>query len=594
MNFLKQTKIEMRNVLRSKFVVIIAIIILAASIALPVIEHISRQNNDYYGPGPYGPVYETYDMVSSKYYEGGIDQETVTVDGVTITSENPYFWQIKSTLDEKEYMTQDRFTNPKAYDTVLELMDVQIAHYVRLASVITSHEDYRMDLGWQTEETLIEEFIYDHHELDPAVLLEAIQYRRGIDEETFNEKYVNITPEKRLAALTEVEDKLDLIYTTIENNDFPKFVELRIQQETDRITELEEQIKMHEQTIIDNPAQEEYLSSMIEDLQRQITLINTNNIPIWEYRLQKNIIPRDGSWQNSAIQEIENSHQQLTYKTILTEEKFTEERYLIQEYGTYEKYKRAMQSEIDELNKKILIAQHSLDADKPDMKFVPDGARSKTVGFLGYSVFVSIFAVLVGGWFIAREFSQGTIRLLMIRPKTRTKIIMSKFLSALVICLVIYTIGCLLNLITNGFINGFSDFANPNFTASGQVSFMAYYLPKFFACIVTILLGYTCAFMLSTVTKNIAVSIIVPVVCFIGSYIGVNALAYSRAINWLAYTPIPYVQISDFFMRYSAVTRLIERGIPISLTYGIILLLALSVVFTVISVWVFNRKDITK
>lgn len=594
MNFLKQTKTEMRNVLRSKFIVIIAILILVASVALPVIAHVTQnRNDDYYGP--VGPImYETMEKIGGSMYYGDDEQETVTVDGVTITSENPYFWQIKSALDQKDYMTQDVFTNPKAYDTVLELIDVQIAHYVRLASVITSHEDYRMDLGWQTEETLIEKFIYDHHELDPAVLLEAIQYRRGIDEETFNEKYVNITSEQRLAALTEVEDKLDLIYTTIENNDFPKFVELRIQQETDRIAELEDQIKMHEQTIIDNPAQEEYLSSMIEDLQRQITVINTNNIPIWEYRLEKNIIPRDGSWQNSAIQEIENSRNQLTYKTILTEEKFTEERYLIQEYGTYEKYKRAMQSEIDELNKKILIAQHSLDADKPDMKFVPDGARSKTIGFLGYSVFVAIFAVLVGGWFIAREFSQGTIRLLMIRPKTRTKIIMSKFLSALVICLVIYTVGCLLNLVTNGILNGFSDFANPNFTASGQISFLGYYLPKFLACIVTILLGYTCAFMLSTVTKNIAVSIIVPVVCFIGSYIGVNTLAYTRVINWLAYTPIPYIQVSDFFKQYTAVTRLIERGIPISLTYGIILLLALSVAFTVISVWVFNRKDITK
>lgn len=593
MNFLKQTKIEMRNVLRSKFVVIIAILILASSIALPVIEHISQnRNDDYYGPGV---MYETIEKIGgSMFYDGGENQETVTVDGVTITSENPYFWNIKSTLDEKEYLTQDTFNSPKAYDKLLELMDIQISHYVRLASIIKTHEDYRTDLGWQADQPLFDKFIYENHEVDPAILIEVMQYRRGIDEETFKATYIDITPEKRLAALTEAEEKLETIYKTIESNDFPKFVQLRINQETDRIAEIEEQIKMHEQNIIDNPAQEEYLSSMIEDLKKQITVINTNNIPIWEYRLEKNIIPRDGSWQNSAISEIENSRNQLTYKTILTEEKFTEERYLIEEYGTYEKYKRAMQSEIDELNKKILIAQHSLDAEKPDMKFVPDGARSKTVGFLGYSVFVAIFAVLVGGWFIAREFSQGTIRLLMIRPKTRTKIIMSKFLSAIVICLIIYTVGCLLNLVTNGVLNGFSDYASPNFTPSGQISFLGYYIPKFLACVVTILLGYTCAFMLSTITKNIAVSIIVPVVCFIGSYIGMNTLAYSRAINWLAFTPMPYVQLSDFFMRYSPVTRLIERGIPISLTYGIILLLAMSVVFTVISVWVFNKKDITK
>ena len=83
----------------------------------------------------------------------------------------------------------------------------------------------------------------------------------------------------------------------------------------------------------------------------------------------------------------------------------------------------------------------------------------------------------------------------------------------------IYLAGCILNIITNGIVYGFADFGFPNFTASGQVGFFAYYIPKFLACIITILIGYTSAFMLSTVTKNMAVSVIVPAVIFIGSLI---------------------------------------------------------------------------
>jgi ABC-2 type transport system permease protein len=323
-------------------------------------------------------------------------------------------------------------------------------------------------------------------------------------------------------------------------------------------------------------------------------MIETNTIPIWEYRLEKNIIPNDGSWQNNAIMDLENYRNQLLYITIVTEDVFSQDSYLTQQYGTYEKYKSAMQAQIDDANEKILIAQNSLDAEKPDMKFVPDGSRSKTVGFLGFSVFVALFAVLIGGWIIAREFSAGTIRLLMIRPKTRTKIIMSKFLAVLVVVLAVYAAGSLLNIVSNGIVNGFADFGFPNFTATGQVGFLAYYLPKFLVCIITILIGYSTAFMLSTVTKNMAVAVIVPAVVFIGSYIGMSALAYRSAVNWIAYTPIPYIQFSSFFTQWSPVNSMIANGVPISLTYGIIMMLAFSALFTFIAVWVFNKSDITK
>jgi len=214
------------------------------------------------------------------------------------------------------------------------------------------------------------------------------------------------------------------------------------------------------------------------------------------------------------------------------------------------------------------------------------------VQFLDYSVFVALFAVLLGGWIIASEFQQGTIRLLMIRPKKRIKILMSKFLAALAICLGIYVIGSLLNMVTNGICFGFSDYAFPNYTISGEINFFAYYIPKFLACIITIIFGFAVAFMLSVVVKNAAVSIAVPIICFIGCSILMSVFAYSRIINWVVYTPIPYVQISSFFVPYSAVQSMIQRGISLNLTYGILLLLVLSAVCTFVSIFVFQKRDI--
>lgn len=598
MEFLRQVKNEIKNVLRSKFLLIIGALILLSSIAVPIINAVS-DNNTNGGMMPmrmYGGMDYAQEIYYNDSYYGGVgdSKKSVTVDGITVSGNNPFYWNIVNLQDEKEYFTRDgRFSDPAVLDLVIELTDMEIAHYLRLAQMIFTQQDYRIDLARRGNENIYDKFIYEHNDIEEKILIETMQFRMGFDETVFKEKYIDITAEERLKVLDEIDEHLETIFETIEKNDFPTYIALSIEQENEQIEEMNDQIAMHEETIIDNPEQEEYLSQNITDLEKQINNIQTNIIPIWEYRLDNNIIPRDGSWQNSALYQIEEYTSQVMYIQIMSVEEFNEHRYMAEEYGSYAQYKEKIQKQIDEANNYIFIAQSSLDADQPDMSFVQDGARTKTVGFLDYSIFVALFSILAGGWIIAREFSQGTIRLLMIRPKTRTKILMSKFLAVLIICLAMYTAGCLLNLVANGIFAGFSDFGYPNFTASGEINFFAFYIPKFLACIVTIIFGYTVAFMLSSVTKNIAVSIAVPIVCFIGCMIAINALAYSRMINWIAYTPIPYVQVSSFFSQYTPVARLISRGVPVSLTYGIILLLGLSAVCTFISIWIFKKRDIT-
>ena len=46
----------------------------------------------------------------------------------------------------------------------------------------------------------------------------------------FDEKFINITPEERLAALDEIDEQLNTLYKVVETNDFPLFIDLRIEQ----------------------------------------------------------------------------------------------------------------------------------------------------------------------------------------------------------------------------------------------------------------------------------------------------------------------------------------------------------------------------
>ncbi|MDW7656635.1 MAG: ABC transporter permease [Bacillota bacterium] len=612
MSFLKQVRFEIRNILKSKFLLIIGILIIVAGAVIPVISLLSQRNNN--GGGVPEPTFIIYDdvkyasspaIIREPNYPGRDDQNSITIDGTTIYADNPFFWNLQSLVSEKESLDNGKnpFKTPAALDLTLQLIDAEISYYLVFARHITTYQDYRMELAWRGVDSLYDKFFYEHNDLTLDVLIEVASYRKGFDPQYFKEKYVDITPVEKLAGIDKAEENLEMLTAIVVNSDFPQYIALRIQMLNDEIVALEENIAIQVQAIIDNPTQEEYLNQIIEQLRRQIETIKTNSIPILEYRLEKNIIPGLNIWQNNAISDIENARNQLSYTVIMTEEEWNNSRggggvfspdsyYKEQGEQTYAEYVASMQKQIDTLNKQIIIAQKSLDADKPDMIYVPNGARTRTIEFLEYATIVALFGVLLGGWLIASEYQQGTIRLLMIRPKTRSKILLAKFTAALVVWLVVDLAGSFLNFTTNGICFGFADYAYPNYSVAGEIGFIAYYIPRLLACILPILFTFTAAFMLSVLVKNIAVSIAIPIVFYVGSVIVMSIFAYRGDMNWIAYTPIPFMQMAAFFSRYSSIQYILQRGVNLSLTYGILLLLLLSAVFTSISVWVFKKRDI--
>lgn len=602
MKFMSQIKTEILNIFKHKFLLIIGILMIAASILFPIGSMFVQINpNDWNsGPRPYYVGAATKAAYANgegyiSYGGGDPNAESITVDGVTITSDNPFYWNIKNDMDEKNNVSIDkgRFSTPEAIDLYMDLLDSEVGYYLHFAKAITKPEDYRVQLAWTGMDKLYDKFFYEHNDVKEDVLMEVANNRKGMDPAAFKKQYIQITAEEKQAALDKVDAFINTVFSVADNNDFAKYIDLSIQAANDNINSVKEQIAIQEQAIIDNPSQEENLNNIIEDMKKQITMIETTTIPTLQYRLQKHIVPGENIWQNNALADVENYKNQLLYQVIVSEDKFVKDMGLVQEYKTYDHYKTTVQAQIDNFNNKILIAQKSLDADQPDMKYVSNGSRSKTVSFLDYSVVIALFSIIVGGWIMASEFQQGTIRLLMIRPKTRIKILMSKFTGALLLCLAMYVAGCVLNLLVNGICYGFTDFGYPNYTISGGVNFFAYYIPQFFACMVPIVFAYTVAFMLSVASKNIAVSISVPIACFVLCVIGMVTLQSHRVLEWLAYTPLPYVQLSSIFIANSPVQSLMERGFPVSVAYGIIMLLVLSAIFTFISAWVFKKRDIT-
>jgi len=618
MQFLRQIKNEIKVIFSSKFILIIAIIVAAFSIIVPVINALSATNDPYDNGGPIMYAEAAYDMKygGDFYYNDG--QEPITVGDVTITSANPFYWQLNDILNQQEWIQSDAsmFTTPEALDLAVDLLDVELNFYAQCAASITTTQDYRYNFVMQSMYTddgspgsLYKAFIYSHISDESAdVLYEAISYRTYIDREVFDSQYYNIPAVDRLAALDQAEERLNKILEVIKNDDFQGYIEIEIAKQNDVIANYEAQIEAEEEKLVAHPELEESVNANIEYLQKQITLIQTSTIPWLEYRGEKNIIPFSGMWQDTALNEITNAQSQLQNFYIMTKEDFERESWNITQYGSYDNYLSIMNKQKDELNNTILIATNCLDIDKPDMRYVSDGARFITMNFLSFSLAIAIFAVLLGGWLIASEFQSGTIRLLMIRPRTRTKILMSKFFAALIIALGLYVACALVNLLMNGILFGFGDLAYPNMTITGPVGFLGYYLPKLLACSVTIIFALSLSFMMSVLVKNIAVSIIVPVVCYIGSMIALTFVGFSgTAARWIAYTPIPYLQLANFFQPEAAniygyyygytslnpIGYMIDNGVPLSLPLGIGMLLVLSGLCVFFSILSFRKRDIT-
>ena len=194
------------------------------------------------------------------WYPGEFEEEPIIVDGVTIKSDNPFFWNVKSLIDERGYMENDKgnFSSPEVLDLILEAMEAEQKFYVDLARHITEHSDYRVELAWAGRETIYDKFVHEHSHLPKEQLYEAMSYRMGYEPDMFDEKFINITPEERLAALDEIDEQLNTLYKVVETNDFPLFIDLRIEQERNNIENIKERIAIQEKIIIDDPSQEEW------------------------------------------------------------------------------------------------------------------------------------------------------------------------------------------------------------------------------------------------------------------------------------------------------------------------------------------------
>lgn len=203
-----------------------------------------------------------------------------------------------------------------------------------------------------------------------------------------------------------------------------------------------------------------------------------------------------------------------------------------------------------------------------------------------YIVIIVMVIVIVAGVSVSEEFNKGTVKLLLVRPYSRTKILIAKLISVFII-MAITTISILaLQFIVGGLVYGFETYEMQvlqfDFTNNSIVTLNIFaYLGLMFICKlpVFVLIG-TLAFALSTIFLNSPLAIALPIFGYMGSDM-INMLALSYKWDWVKYFVTPNWDLSQYLFGGTPMFKgtSIEFSITICAIYFIIMLVASIVSF---------------
>ena len=204
---------------------------------------------------------------------------------------------------------------------------------------------------------------------------------------------------------------------------------------------------------------------------------------------------------------------------------------------------------------------------------------------------VTLFVVIVSSANVSAEFSDGTIKQLLIRPHSRWSILLSKYIASL-----IYALLMLIVLVAAGYLIGLLLFGSGDFSQKinewsldgqiiavvGEQFFlkMAYYIPG-------LIVLMTISFMLSTLFKSQALAVGIGVFfLFASTTLGGIILVLAGEYAWAKLLIFPYLDLTIF-----ATQSEILEGVTFAGALGI--LGAYYIIFMVLTFMFFQKRDIS-
>lgn len=368
-----------------------------------------------------------------------------------------------------------------------------------------------------------------------------------IIEEMNNYEYID----KNNEALTTSKAQYDEMLTALKNNDWKYFANKELESINTQIEELN--------ALISQDSENDDLKIQLKSLELQKEVVNL--------RLDKNINYGSDNYKSIAVQNYRmymgNYIQSSQGKNLTDDEKSEINGYL--ENANLYKYDLYNDTEYQNTATANYTFQNSIGT---------------------YIAIIVMVVVIVAGVSISEEFNKGTVKLLLVRPYSRTKILISKLIAVFITMLITTVAILLLQFIIGGIVYGFGTYmmnvVQFDFTTNSIITLNIFaYLGLIFICKlpIFILIG-TLAFALSTLFLNSPLAVALPILGYMGSDM-INMIAISYKWDWVKYFVTPNWDLSQYLFggtpMFSGTS--IEFSITICAIYFVIMLVASIVSF---------------
>lgn len=203
------------------------------------------------------------------------------------------------------------------------------------------------------------------------------------------------------------------------------------------------------------------------------------------------------------------------------------------------------------------------------------------------STLLIAFILVVAGDIVASEFSTGTIKMLLTQTATRTKILVSKYLSMLLYGVFLTAVMIAFSLIVGWIFFGFSGAGEPHIYMDAnqhiqQMSTAAYLLMQYGFLLIQIIMMATIAFMISAIFRSSALAITISLLAFL---VGNTLVQVLSSYSWVKYILFANTDLSQFVENGPAIHGL-------TLGFSITMLVIYFLVMNALSWFIFLKRDV--
>ena len=329
-----------------------------------------------------------------------------------------------------------------------------------------------------------------------------------------------------------------------------------------------------------------YSSSENEISEDESFLTLKDQQKILNWRLEENIPYGNNTlnsildnWTNDSAQLRQIEKQAKIYKLSHEEEIKKQElagNIKLYEYSIKNNFNNKM--ELNSINNQTAISSNA------DMSIVQSSVN--------YFEFVLIGCIIIAGTIVSDESNKGTIKLLLVRPYKRYKILLAKFISTFIMIIFFLLSTAIIQSIVSGFTYGFDNYVgriivyNYKLGEVKTISTIGYFILTAISVMPQYLLLVTLAFSISTILSNTATAIALPL---LGSMVsGIINLLFSRFknANFLKFFVTPNWDLTNYLFGK------IPHYEGLSLTFSIAICLIYFIIMITASFEMFKRKDI--